>query len=496
MHISGDTSRRIFLILCGAALFVAGALYLHLDRKHVERAWLVTGGPGGVVSGGGLALRVGGRLLDERADVRVDVRRIRVAKGGAETAIDEVSIAGGRPATVIVPSRALDGAEEVVLDVDGPAGQRTLRIPVDPERVGAAPLPEVQAGDVQGEGGLHRVEVLPEGGVLVAGARVDLLVRGTDAEGHPLAGARVELKLGNQDPVDCRLDGAGLCRVAGGKASSRQAGTVRVVDASGGETSHSVTLDPATVKTALSPAAVLVGEGGAARLALRSFYDEELVYCDLWGDGAAIWAETLLLDQGAADVAVEAPGDGAWRLQCAYHPAMPGGAWATALLIRGGEGTRDLRAHVGAGDGALRPWIEALPDDGALGADGDALLVSFLGSRLRFEPQAAVVLLDTRILDEAALVAEVTSTRRTLLMVIGGIFAVMVAWMVLSVLFGYRSVRKGFDAFQREQGEGAADSDAPLQGMSRSQAIVQVVALMLIIVLNVVAIVLLLKMLA
>lgn len=491
MHLTGDTPRRIFLVLCGVALFVAGALYLHLDRRHVDRAWIVTGGPGGVVSGAGLALRVGGRLLDERADVRVDVLRVRVAAGGDERSADGVVAVPGRPATIVVPSAELEGAEELVLDVDGPAGARTLRVPVDPMRVGPAPLPDVQQGIVHGQGGPHRVEVLPEGGVLVAGAPVDLLIRGADAEGRPLEGAQVTLRLGNQDEATCRLDAAGLCRVAGGDASQRQKGEV-AVDAAGVRTAHAVTLDPTTVKTALSPSAVVAGSEGA-RLELRSFHDEELVYCDLWGDGAAVWVSTLALEEGVAQVAVEAPRDGAWRLQCAYHPAIPGGAWATALVLRGDVG---LREHVAAADGALRAWVQGLPTDETLGPEAAALLRSFLGSRMRFEPQAPVVVLDTRTLDEAALVAEVTATRKMLLGVIAGIFAVMVGWMILNVLLGYRSVRKGFDAYRTEQGvEGdALGEGAP--GMSRSQATVQVVALVLIIVLNVVAIVLLLRMVA
>lgn len=493
---AGDAVRRLFLILCGVALFVAGALYLHLDRRHIDRAWLVTGGPAGPVAGETTAMRVTGRLLDERADVRVDVLQARVARGGEQTRIDGVVLIPGRPATVLVPTAALDGAEELILDVDGGAGPRTLSVGVDLMRSGPAELPEVGAGLIESGDAGHRLEVLPVGGALVAGVPVGVLARLTDADGRPLTAAQVTATPRGHKALSCTTDSAGLCTLGDIEASSRQVLDIHVVDEAGGESAHDVTLDPATVKAALSPAIVVLPPGAdtPARFVVRSFYDEELIYCDLWGDGAVVWSETRALQDGVATLDVPVPAAGVWRVQCAYHPAMPGGAGATALAVRSAEGSEPIRAHAATADGGLRAWLGFVPADASLGAAGTARLLDFLGSRMRFEPQSAVVLLDTNAYDEAALSSDVASTKRTLLLVIGGIFAVMVLWMLLSVVFGYRSVRRGFNAFRRDGGDEDDEPEPGSKSLSRNQAMIQVVALILIIVLNVLAIVMLLRM--
>ncbi|GMV42300.1 MAG: hypothetical protein AMXMBFR64_40160 [Myxococcales bacterium] len=491
----GDTARRLFLILCGLALFVAGSLYLHVDSTHIDRAWLVTGGPGGLVAGETTAFRVTGRLLDERADVRVDVLQARAARGGAQARVDGVVAIPGRPATVVLPTAALEGVEELALDVDGGAGSRTLIIGLDGSRGGAADLPPIADGIIEGASTPHRVEVIPVGGVLVAGVPVEVLVRATAGAGDPLIGAIITATVRGREPMTCTTDTAGLCSLGELKASSRQVLHLALVAPSGERSEHTSTLDPATVKTALSPALAILPTGAdvPARFVVRSYYDDELVYCDLWGGGVVAWSETHALQGGRATLEVPIPATGVWRLQCAYHPAMPGGAWATAVVMRSERGTSPLRAH--AQDSDLSPWLAAVPPDGALGAGELARLIDLLGSRMRFEPQSAVVLLDTSAHDEAALAVRVADTKRTLLFVIGGIFAVMVLWMLLSVALGYQLVRRGFRTFRREQGEDPdTDAEDGRPTMSRSQAAVQVAALIIIVVLNVLAILMLLRM--
>jgi hypothetical protein len=263
-----------------------------------------------------------------------------------------------------------------------------------------------------------------------------------------------------------------------------------VTDGTGVESTHQTTLFPGTLKTRLSPAGVVAGAGDAA-LELLSYHEDEIVYCDLWRGGAMVWATTVALQGGTAPLSVPVPGPGPWRLQCAYHPASPGGAYATALLAHtDGATLRPLREAVAQGGGLEAAWLEALPADGALAAGTRERLVEWLASRATFDPMDSVVLLDTGALDAAALQESVARTRSRLLFVIAAIFAVMVLWMVLNIVLGYRSVRKGYATYQEGEGEVA---EAPgEETMSRSRAMVQVSALVLIVILNVIAVVMLL----
>ena len=498
--LTGEKGRRLFLLLTGVALFIAGALYLHLDQQHVDKAYLVTGGPETPTGDGTLAWRITGRLLDERADVRVDIQGVRRREpDGRTTAVEPVTLDAGKPAALIVDAESLAGAVALEVDVSGQAGARTLALPLE------LPLPEPQElplpteGLVKGDGSPHRVEVLPEGGGLIAGVPNALLVRVTDSLDRPLAGATVRLvpKAKGAPTLTGATGAAGLVELPAEAGATRQTFDVQITDGQGQTSSHDVSFVAGTLKTRLDPPGVVLPEGetGPAHLSVLSYQKDELVYCDLWRGGAMVWARTLALSGGRAPLEVPVPATGFYRLQCAYHPASPGGAYATALLLRTpGATTELLRRRVAEADSATAKAIAALPPDAALDPAARARVAAWLTSRVPFEPQTSVMALDTSVLDAEELRAQVAATRANLLLFIGAVFSVMVLWMMANVFLGYRTIRKDYEAFQ-ESGDSPEDRvEAP--SMSRARAAIQVGALCIIVILNVIAVVLLLRLVA
>ncbi len=437
-------------------MFSLGVSYLSLAAPPSMASFLVLGG-GAVRPGAPLGLRVSGHDAVARRAVDVRVRGARV--DGAPV---ELGAQGTRPAYVhlAVPSGLTSREASVELDVEAGERRETLRFrsPVETVQVSGGAPARVLGGGSHGATGADvtlNVRLVVEDGALTAGMDNRVFLRVRDAAGRAVAGAdvRVEHKAIPQGRARGRTDGAGLFAftLRADQPSLNLRVDVRTDD---GRQAHvERLLRPYGQQMILRGSTLTVAPGAPVAATLQSWPETLEATCDLYAGDVLLWTAPVETVDHRATFRLDPLPVGVYQLQCYRHPTDPGDTAATlGLLVTDAEPVSALLAEV-AGRGyvdAERFYAQGKPDAPLAGP--------FLLALLSEPPIAPKVLVATRERDIEARQAARVAAKTRVLAALGGVFVLVILWVVDVLLRHTLRTRRRLRAFALEAAaEGAVD---------------------------------------
>lgn len=447
--------------LVGLSFFSLGTIYLSLDRMPDVVTLVLLGGEK-LEAGSTAVVRVDGRMADSNKRVPVEVNRVTLDGQPAKIAV----VGSGSPVDVhlTVPEGA---GEKAKLAVSVSAAERVealeVELPVTRHGsglVGLAPpssLPEIKTS--------HRVELLPEAGVLIGGMDNRVFVRVRAPSGVPVEGARVVVKhptfTGGQREL--RTDSSGLTDFfLSAKRPSYRLG-IEVSSEAEGTTRMEELLRPLGRRMRLDVEPVVTRPGEIPGLTLTTWRPEDRIYCELRRGPAVLWSSYVSVPQRTLALKTPPLSAGAYDMVCYDHPHVPGDTYASVPVL------------VAEGD----PLEVLLAEARSRGRWHESALTAPEGTRpqraqrywiaaLREPPVALQLLAATRGEDLKARQEERDTFKTWVLGGIGVLFLLLLLWigdLVLKQIVDQRDRLRAF-AIENADEDGPDDEIELLMGLS------------------------------
>ena len=383
---------------------------------------------------GGEALRAGlptsfrvvSSWADDKKGEPVEVKEARI---GGVSALDNTQ--PGAPALLqaaVLPK--VDDPANIALVVSSAEREETLHFSMPVRRMSPEPALPESPPTLKATKLAHRVSVLPEAGVLASGLTNQVFVRVRALDGVPLNDARVTVRHASlpDGKVEKRSDASGL--ISFDIDAKRPSFRFLISVEHGGETSEiEELLIPVGRQMLLRTSTPSFKPEAAVRARLTTWREDAEVFCDLFQGDVLLWSQrasaaghTLNLDLGPWP-------EGRYSLQCSDHPWALGEAYATAAVLVGDQ--EPLEALLTE----LRDQ-QYLHPSGLVAPPGTKreLATSYWSAILRDPPTELTILVSTRASDLASRTDAHESEKTRLLVAIGLVFLLVLAWMLETIL--------------------------------------------------------------
>ena len=433
--------RRFVVALVGAALFLLGSAYLNLQGPKDVTLLKVVGGQA-VRAGLPTSFRVVSSWAQRRQGAVIEVSDVRI--DGESRLGAKVS---GSPAlvTLTIPESAGDEVQ-MAFDVTTEGRQETLHLAMPVRHMAPEPalpedrplLPETSKA--------HRISILPQAGVLAAGLDNRVFIRVRDLQGVPLNGAEVRVAHKSFSGGEVRLwtEGSGLASLT--LDARRPSFRLLITVSHGGQTTEiEELLVPVGRQMLLSMAHSVVAPEAPIQAKLRTWQDDAEIYCDLLQGDVQVWSTRLVAEGGEATLSLGPWPEGRYHLQCSDHPWAMGQAYATqAVVVSSAPPLEALLTE-------LRDQ-QTLHPSGLVSPPGTkaALALDYWQAILAQPPVEQQILLSTREADLSSQVDAHESQKTQLLVAIGLVFLLVLAWVAEAILKNIIDTRDRLRAYAAE----------------------------------------------